>query len=133
MQLKQIFIAGLLAVITLASCSKKNDVIKPVVPIEGKWIGKSSVLSDPYNSFYSFNIKPGGVLERLDADGAVTGNGQWAFYNGDVGITATYTLTGGATFSIIGTFDKINGKLDGTWGNGTKEYGGGYWYMNKTN
>ncbi len=133
MQLKKLFIAGLLAVITFVSCSKKNEDIKPEVTIEGKWTGKSSVLSEPFNSFYSFNIKAAGVLERLDVNGVKIGEGTWAFYNANTAITGTYTLTGGATFSVIANFDKVTGKLDGTWGNGTNDYNGGYWYMNKVN
>ncbi len=133
MQLRNLLIAGLLSVMVFASCSKKNDDIKANVPIEGTWVGKSSILSEPYNNFYSFKIKTGGILERLDNNGVKIGEGTWAFYNDGIGITGTYTITGGDTFSIIASFDKVNGKLDGTWGNGTQEYGGGYWYMNKVN
>lgn len=133
MQLKKLFIAGVLCLIAFVSCKKDNGDFKPYVAIEGTWVGKSSVLSEPFNSFYSFRIQPSGVLERLDMNGEKIGEGTWAFYNNNTAITGAYTLTGGATFSIIANFDKVNGKLDGTWGNGTQEYGGGYWYMNKTN
>lgn len=132
MQLKHFFIAGLLSVISFASCSKKNnDIIKADVPIEGTWAGKHSYLSEPLNNHYSFKIKAGGVLERLDANGQKIGEGTWAFYNANTAITGTYTLTGGATFSVVANFDKVTGKLDGTWGNGTNDYNGGYWFMNK--
>jgi len=132
MQIKQLFTAGILSLMILVSCSKKNDdIVNADVTIEGTWIGKHSFLSEPLNNHYSFQIKAGGILERLDANGQKIGEGTWAFYNAEAGITGTYTLTGGGTYSIIATFDKVNGKLDGTWGNGTNDYNGGYWFMNK--
>jgi hypothetical protein len=133
MQLKYVFTAAILYFAVFTSCKKENAPVKPTAAIEGKWVGKSSVLSEPFTSFYSFNIKAGNVLERLDANGVMIGTGTWETYNAEEGFTGTYKLTGGATFSVIANFDNINGKLDGTWGNGTKEYGGGYWFMNKIN
>ena len=135
MQLKHFFIAGLLSVITFASCSKKKDDIKVDVPIEGTWVGKHSYLSEPFNNHYSFKIKAGGILERLDAAGQKIGDGTWAFANDNTIITGTYTmlLPASGTFSFIANFNKVTGKLDGTWGNGQQEYGGGYWFMNKIN
>jgi hypothetical protein len=134
MQVQKFFIAAFLFTIALASCKKSAEDVQPtVVSIEGKWVGKSSVLSEPFINFYSFNIKAGGVLERLDANGAKIGEGTWAFYSNNTAITGTYTITGGATFSIIANFDNVAGKLDGTWGNGTNDYNGGYWFLNKTN
>jgi hypothetical protein len=124
MQLHKFLTAVLLSVLFCSSCGKKNDdIIKPGVPVEGIWRGKHSYLSGPLNNDYVFNIKAGGVLERFNANGQKLGEGT--------GITGTYTLTGGGTYSVIASFDKVAGKLDGTWGNGLNNYDGGYWYMNK--
>ncbi|MEI9945302.1 MAG: hypothetical protein WDN26_13940 [Chitinophagaceae bacterium] len=135
MQVKKILVAGLLAVITFISCSKKSDdkLTPPEVSIDGEWAGKSSVLSGPYNSYYSFKIKPGGTMELLDANKQKTGEGTWEIEQGNI-FSATYSFLPPAsgTFSVIATFDKIKGELDGTWGSGQQIYGGGYWYMSKT-
>jgi hypothetical protein len=135
MQLKQFFIAGLLSVIAFVSCSKKDNDIKTGFPIEGNWVGKYSVLSGPYNSYYSFKIKAGGVLERQDSTGQKTGEGTWALTNANTIITGTYTLLAPSseTFSFVANFHSDTGDLDGTWGYGLKEYGGGYWFMTRTN
>lgn len=135
MQLKKILIAGLAIVISFASCSKKNDdLVKPEVSIEGTWVGKHSYLSQPFDNDYSFRIKAGGILERLDINGVKIGEGTWAFYNNNTAITGTYSFIppGSGTFSVIANFDKVTGELDGTWGYGANDYDGGYWYMNKT-
>jgi hypothetical protein len=131
MYLKQFLLAGFLSVIALASCKKSNDA-PAAIPIEGNWTGKYSVLSEPYNSYYSFSIKAGGVLELLDAQQKKTGEGTWRL--DDAIFTGTYTLLAPAsgTFSVIANFHKTTGELDGTWGIGAKEYGGGYWFMDKT-
>lgn len=133
MQVKQLFIIGLLSVVSLASCSKKEKTLDSSVPIEGTWIGKYSFLSEPYNNYYSFKITAGGVLELQDAGGQKIGEGNWEFSNANTVIFGTYTLLppGSSTFSFIANFDKVKGELDGTWGHGEKEYGGGYWYMKK--
>jgi hypothetical protein len=134
MQLKQIFIAGLITVISLASCSKKkDDVVKPAVTIEGTWVGKHSYLSEPLNNDYRFRFKAGGILERLDANNVKVGEGTWAFYANNTAITGKYSLLppGTGSFGVIANFDNVTGKLDGTWGYGTNDYNGGYWEMNK--
>ncbi|MBC7935887.1 MAG: hypothetical protein H7Y86_11105 [Rhizobacter sp.] len=132
MQIKQLFFGAILSFFFFTSCSKEEAApIEAAVAIVGKWVGKSSVLSEPYNNHFSFRIHAGGILERIDANGQKTGEGTWAFYSNDEAITGSYTLTGGEAFSIIANFDKYTGELDGTWGTGTQQYGGGYWYMKK--
>lgn len=132
MYLKFLIIATLVAMITLASCEKDNSTPAEVA-IEGKWVGKYSILSEPYNNYYSFHIKADGELERLDSTGTVTGYGSWEFSNNNTVIYGTYSLITPTanTFSFIANFDKDAGELDGTWGQGAQEYGGGYWYMEK--
>jgi len=120
----------LVSIIGFTSCSKnKDDVQAPTFPIEGTWMGKYSVLSGPYNNYYSFNIKAGGVIERLDINGVKTGQGTWKMSG--TTFEAVYTQ-GGETFSVLATFDNKSGELDGTWGSGVLGYGGGYWYMEWT-
>ncbi|MBC7902969.1 MAG: hypothetical protein H7Y27_06085 [Gemmatimonadaceae bacterium] len=125
-------ITGLVLLISFASCSKsKEQKPGPAATIEGVWTGKFSVLSDPYNGQFSFRFKAGGILERLDANGTKIGDGTWEFYNDNKSITGKYSVIGGSSFAIIANFDKANSKLTGTWGTGTSDYNGGYWYMNK--
>ncbi len=132
MQNKTFFFTAILSLFLFASC-KKDNVAKPAISIEGNWVGKSSVLSGPYANHFSFKIKAGGVLERINESGQKTGEGTWAFYANNTAITGTYTLLPPATgtFSVIANFDKAIGKLDGTWVTGTNDYNGGYWFMNK--
>jgi hypothetical protein len=123
------------AMLVLFSCSKKSDDKAPkAVTIEGIWVGKYSVLSEPYNAFYSFKIKANGVLELLNAAEEVTGTGTWELENGNLFIgTYTWLPPGSKTFSVLATFKKDTGELDGTWGPDDNDYTGGYWYMEKKN
>ena len=132
MYAKTIFALCFISIITFASCSKKKEDVKPEFPIEGKWVGKYSVLSGPYNNYYSFNIKAGGVIELLNDLGEKTGEGTWDLDGAT--FFATYTYGGpDGVFSVLATFKKDTGELEGTWGAGVKGYGGGYWYMDRVN
>ncbi|MBC7885378.1 MAG: hypothetical protein H7X99_07875 [Saprospiraceae bacterium] len=133
MKIKSFLVAGLMSAIVLASCSKEKDTIDPNIAIEGVWIGKYSILSEPYSNFYSFRFKAGGVLELIDITQTKKGEGTWAFTNDNEVISGTYTLIppDSGTFSFVANFDKNTLEIDGTWGVGSQEYGGGYWYMNK--
>ena len=133
MQIRQLFFPAVLALLVFASC-KKDKPAPAAISIEGNWVGKSSILSGPFENHFSFKIKPNGVLERLDANGQKIGEGTWEFYSNNTAITATYSLSAPPkeTFSVIANFDKTTGKLDGTWGKGANDYDGGYWFMNKT-
>ena len=132
MRFKNLLLASL-AVLAFISCSKKSDdKIEKTVSIEGTWVGKYSVLSEPYNDYYSFRIKAGGILELLDATNKVTGSGTWAIENGNL-FSGTYTLPApdSKKISVLATFKKDTGDLDGTWGPDDNDYTGGYWYMKK--
>lgn len=133
MQLKQLLTTGCLVLISFASCNKKDNTIIPEVTLAGDWAGKYSILSEPYNSYYGFRIQPDGVLELRDSAQQKTGAGNWELDG--VIFTGNYTLLPPATgvFSVIATFNKNTGYLNGTWGINSQEYGGGYWYMYKTN
>jgi hypothetical protein len=132
MQLRSFIIAGVVSLIAFTSCNKKDNVDSKEISIEGTWVGKYSFLSEPYNNYYSFKIKPGGTLELLNEAQQKTGEGTWETEPGI--FSATYTLLppSSGTFSVIANFNKTN-KIDGTWGVGQQLYGGGYWYMNKIN
>jgi hypothetical protein len=132
MQIKQLFFSTVLALLVFTSC-KKDEPAPAAISIEGSWVGKSSVLSGPFENHFSFKIKPNGVLERLDANGQKIGEGIWEFYSNNTAITGTYSLAAppNEKFSVIANFDKVTGKLDGTWGKGDNDYNGGYWFMNK--
>ena len=133
MQTLRFIIFGLLSIITLFSCSKESDDIKTIIPIEGKWVGKYSILSEPYNDHYSFRFREAGILERLDVNGEKAGEGTWEFSNNNEVVSGTYTMSLPATgtFSFVANFDTELGELDGSWGYDEKEYGGGYFYMSK--
>ena len=134
MRVKQFLTGSFLSLILLVSCSKKSDDVSKVISIEGVWTGKYSVLSGPYDAYYSFKIKAGGTMELLDAAHQKKGEGVWELENGTI-FSATFTdlSSGNTVYSVIANFKKDSGTLDGTWGNGEKEYGGGYWYMDKEN
>jgi len=133
MQTLRFFIFGLLSTIAFLSCGKENDDPKTVIPIEGKWVGKYSILSEPYNDHYSFRFNETGILERLDISGEKAGEGTWEFSNNNTVVSGTYTMSPPATgtFSFVANFDTELGELDGTWGYDENEYNGGYWYMSK--
>jgi hypothetical protein len=130
MQLKRIILLAFASFIIFSSCSKEKN--KPAeVSIEGKWTGKFSVLSEPYNSFYGFNIKPNGIIELVDSVANKTGEGSWELEDGVLSATYSFLPPASGTRSVIANFNKTTGELDGTWGTGTQIYGGGYWYMIK--
>ena len=134
MQVKNFLVAALASSFVLLSCSKKSeDKPASTIPIEGSWIGKFSVLSEPFNNFYSFKIKPGGVLEVQDAAQQKTGSGSWKLEGNLFMATYTNTVPDTKTFSVLATFNKHTGKLDGTWGPDDNDYTGGYWFMNRSN
>jgi hypothetical protein len=133
MQLKQVLLAGCLSILVFASCSKKDSAPLPAASPEGNWAGKYSVLSGPYNGYYSFKIKAGGVLELQDSLQQKAGTGTWELENKIFTGTYSFLAPATGTFSVIANFNNNTGKLDGTWGTGLQEYGGGYWYMYKTN
>lgn len=133
MRVKHFFMTGLLSMMAFVAC--KTDDIKPEIALEGGWEGEYSIESGPYDNYYSFIFKAGGILERQDILGQKMGEGTWVFSNENTVVSGTYHLLAAPTsiFSFVANFDSIAGELDGTWGYGEQEYGGGYWYMSKFN
>lgn len=125
----------LLAILTLtlfASC--KKDKTDPVYPIEGLWLGKYGNGTAAPASGYSMVVESGGKITVADGTSISTsskGYGTWTL-TGTV-FTATYTYTGGSTFSIKADWSNAGKMTNGTWGSGTSTSGSGTWYMDRTN
>ena len=123
-----------LMILFIVSCSKSNDSNKGTTSVEGVWEGKYGTGNNNPSSFYSFNIKPGGILEELNASGQVKGTGTWKLENGNIfSAKYTYAAPSNSKFSIIGAFYKSDGKLLGNWGYGESVTDGGLWEMTKKN
>lgn len=118
-------------VLMLASCSKKSsDDSTPVSnSIDGTWSGSSVTESTNTKSFYSFDIKPNGVLNRLDETGAVVSTGVWSMSNNI--FEGTYKNANNAKFSVIGSYNKTLAKILGNWGYGNSVTNGGTWEMTR--
>lgn len=122
---------ALVMLLTFAACSKSTD--KPAtVSIEGIWTGKYGTGNNKPSSFYSFNIKANGVIEELDANGAVKGKGTWKLDNNNI-LMANYNYLPPANteFSVIGAYNAQEGRILGNWGYGESVTDGGSWEMTK--
>lgn len=107
------------------SCKKENDS-KPGFVVEGKWQGKIGTDPAVPISQFSLNLKSGGVLERINSGGTVSGTGTWSV-NGDQFI-GNYTLNSGTSIQLFGTVKKNINQIDGTWINNGGETG--KWFLN---
>lgn len=120
-------VSVLLVSFFFAACTKEKQTLQPV-KIEGTWEGKYSYSADPKEYLYAFHIKPGGILERIDISGNVTGTGVWEMSNKM--FSGIYTANG-SIFSLLAAFDDRQGKLLGNWGYGNSVSNGGTWEMIK--
>jgi hypothetical protein len=102
----------LLSCTLFISCSKDKDDNKPVT-IEGVWEGTYKYDSGSQTFKWGLNLKAGGVLEGLDANGQVTGTGTWEIENNIV--YGTY-FENGAEVTVIAAFYPEQKKLLGDWG-----------------
>lgn len=131
MKISKIILIALVAVTGFISC-KKDKAAPPQATIEGRWAGTYINDASGNSFYYSFNIKPRGVIEELNAAGQKIGQGTWKLENNI--LTAHYIWTGGGSgFSIIAAFNKANGKLLGDWGYGNSATNGGTWQMSRQN
>jgi hypothetical protein len=130
MKISKIILIALVAAVGLVSC-KKDKVEKQTNTIEGRWVGTYVNDASGNSFYYSFNIKPGGVIEELNSSGQKLGQGTWEFENNI--LTAKYTWTSGSKYSVIAAFNKQDGKLLGDWGYGDSATNGGTWEMHKQN
>lgn len=121
-----------LGVLLLFACSKSTD--KPAsATIEGVWVGKYGTGDNKPSAFYSFNIKANGVIEELDVNGTVKGQGTWELENNILMATYQYLPPANNKFSVLGAFNAAQGKILGNWGYGESVTDGGTWEMTKKN
>ena len=131
MKISKIILIALVAVTGFASCKKDKVESKTTGGIEGRWVGTYVNDASGNSFYYSFNIKPGGVIEELNSSGQKLGQGTWEFENNI--LTAHYSWTSGSKYSVIAAFYKEDGKLLGDWGYGDSATNGGTWVMHKQN
>jgi hypothetical protein len=115
-----LFITG-----ALVACKKDKDL--PAFTIEGSWTGKIGNDADIPSGQYALNIKKGGSLERIGANGTVSATGSWN-QQGNA-FTGIYFYANGTVVDIIGTVDKSTNKITGSWSNNGNEEGS--FYLNK--
>src|SRR5918993_3972152 len=115
--------------LTVAACSKSSKDDTPPAPtsLDGIWIGKYVTDADKSTAFYSFDIKPNGVLNRLDESGAIVGTGIWSIDNNI--FQGTYKNASNAKFSVLGSYNKGVAKILGNWGYNNSVTNGGTWEM----
>lgn len=130
MKISKIILIALVALTGFASC-KKDKVEAKATSIEGRWVGTYVNDASGNSFYYSFNIKPGGIIEELNSSGQKLGQGTWEFENNI--LTAHYSWTSGSKYSVIAAFYKEDGKLLGDWGYGDNTTNGGTWVMHKQN
>ena len=129
--------AAVLAIFIFVSSCKKGSVDKPPVTsnsITGTWEGKFGTDNNNPSSFFSFNIKEGGILEELTVTGQVKGTGTWKLENKILsGYTINVLAPVGNKYSILGAYNSSDGKILGNWGYGNSPTDGGLWEMTKKN
>ena len=132
MKIPNLLLVSFVLLSVFASCSKNNGDLNPI-DIEGRWIG--TYINDASgNSFYfSFKIKPGGVIEEVNNSGVAIGEGTWELDNTTNVFTAKYTWYTGGSYSVIAAFNSGSAKLIGDWGYGNSNTDGGTWEMTKSN
>lgn len=130
----RLMIAAFSLSLLFASC-KKDEVVPPVYPIQGLWVGKYGSGTNTPTSGYSMVVEAGGKVTVADGDNITSSSkatGTWVL-TGNV-FTATYTYTGGGnTFSIKADWSNDGTMKNGTYGAGANNTGGGTWFMNRVN
>lgn len=119
--------------IGLFSACKKDEVEQPVTSsgVAGLYEGKYGLGSGSSVVFFSFNLKPDGVLEELDETGAIIGKGIWTITGKNFYGTSNYLPPATNKFAVKATYDATAKKLTGTWGYGNNDANGGNWHMTK--
>jgi hypothetical protein len=118
-------IMTLLISAAFAACSKDKDI--PAFSVEGNWSGKIGTGNATPSGQYALNIKSGGSLERIGANGTVSASGSWSLQGN--AFTGIYFYSNGTVVDITGTVDKSNNKITGNWSNNGNETG--TFYINK--
>ena len=125
-----IILVTFMSIAGLPSC-KKEHANKNLSTIEGKWVGSYVNDASGNTFYYSFNIKPGGIIEELNSSGQLVGSGNWELSNDILSAYYNYLPPSNSSYSVIGAFDKNSGKLAGDWGYGNNATNGGTWEMTK--
>lgn len=123
----------MLVAFTFASCNKDNeDMVSPVSPMVGKWVGVLTANGAPVGNL-AIVIKQNGTLEAQNTAGTKIADGTWQL-GGSVGATFTCSyITNSATpqkYNLIGTLDSPT-KMTGAYGTGSSQVNGGFWNMTK--
>lgn len=124
------FAACLLLAAVFTSCSKDKDVpATPSFNIVGVWAGKLGTGSSIPTGYFGLDVKANGKLDRVTADGEVTGTGTWTL-NGNTFKGHYVASSNGVSIDVTATVDKIANKLtNGTWENSGDN--SGTWYASK--
>lgn len=134
MKVSKIMFSVFMAMAALMSCKKDHDEIKKTT-IEGRWEGTYINDASGNSFYYSFNIKPDGVIEEINASGEKIGEGTWEIDSNNI-FSAHYKWippTGHSNYAVIGALYHETGKLLGNWGYGSSTTNGGTWEMQKSN
>jgi hypothetical protein len=126
--------AVLMLAITLFSACKKSDTVVPTYPIEGLWVGKYGGGAATPTSGFSMVVEAGGKLTVADGDNITSSAkaaGTWTL-TANV-FKATYTYSGGGTFTIQANWGNDGKMTAGTWGSGSNPTGSGTWFMDRKN
>lgn len=128
MKMLKRFIAVALLPLLLMACSKDKHTDTPVT---GTWNGLWGNDNATPIYLYRLNIKPGGVIEELNAAGLVKGSGTWQL-NGN-SFTAHYQWKAplSTVFTVAATYNPASHSLSGTWGFDNSPTGGGTWHAEK--
>lgn len=130
-RLQFIFLFVLSTVLFTACKKDKNDPEVSSGEVAATYEGKFGTGNNSPSSFFSFNVKPDGVLEELNSSGSVKGKGIWTI-SGNTFQGTTHDLFPVTNFySYRATYDAATKKLTGTWGYGNNETDGGQWHMTK--
>jgi hypothetical protein len=126
--------AALMLALTLFASCKKSDTVVPVYPTEGLWVGKYGSGAVTPSSGFSMVVEAGGKVTVADGDNITSSSkaaGTWTL-TGNV-FKATYTYTGGNTFTIQANWSNDGKLASGTWGSGSNPTGNGTWFMDRKN
>lgn len=133
MKVFYLFTFLVLSTVSFIACSKEEDEGHPTDTVEGLWIGTYGFGSESPDIFFSFNIKPGGVIEELNSNQLVKGSGTWELDDDDFTASYQWGAPYFTSFSVMATFDKSKGRLTGFWGYDDSAIDGGKWIMDKNN
>jgi len=123
----------MLVAFTFASCKKdKDDIVPPVSPMVGKWVGALTA-NGASAAILAIVIKQNGTLEVQNTGGEKIADGTWQLgLSASVTFTCSYTTTSATPqkYNLIGTLDTPT-KMNGAYGTGSSQVNGGFWNMSK--